>query len=170
MNVLYKVVMTMKSRPLFWYMWNVDKGILYEALETWGKRFCSENYVEDQMCRPCLVIALFMVMSTWEEVFWTEFLCSRVLGILQLCNLRLLLLEILDFSCQCLRTKVIWIWSQGTARLTLPTFILRHLDALIALFWMPICPFVIVDWMVFSTFYNPLLIEFGRFAKLLKQT
>jgi hypothetical protein len=72
--------------PLFWCIWNVGKGTLCKALETW-ERFCSKNCVEDQMCQPCLMIARFMVMSTWEEEFWTEFLCFRVLGMLQLCNL-----------------------------------------------------------------------------------
>jgi hypothetical protein len=167
MNILHKVAMTMKSLPLFWHIWNVDKGILYEALETWDKRFWAENYV-DQMCWSCLVIALFMVMDTWEEVFWTQFLCSRVLGILQLCNLAPI--RKFGFQLPMSNNKGNVNWSPGITRLTLPTFILRHLDALIALFWMPICPFVIVDWLVFSTFYNLLLIEFGTFAKLLKHT
>jgi hypothetical protein len=60
---------------------------VYEVLETWGKRFCSQNCVEDQMCGPCSVISWFMVTSTWEEAFWTEFSCFRVLGMLQLHNL-----------------------------------------------------------------------------------
>ncbi len=160
--------MILTSLPLFSYIWNLGKGILCEALATWGKRFCFENCVEDQMCWPCSMIAWFIVMNTWEEGFWTKFLCFRVLGMLQLDNL--LLLGNLDFSCQCPTMKVIWIWSKRTTMLTPPTFILWHLDALVALFWMPICAFVIVDGMVFSTICNLLLIEFGRFTKLLKYT
>jgi hypothetical protein len=58
----YTTILT--SLPLFGYIWNVDKGTLCEALETWGKGFYSKNCVEDQMCQPCLVITGFMVMST----------------------------------------------------------------------------------------------------------
>jgi len=168
MKILQKVAITLTFLPLFCYIWNVGKGILCQALGTWSKRFCFENCVEAQMCQPCSVIAWFIVMNTWEEAFWTEFLCFRVLGMLQLCNL--VATGKFGFGWQCRTMKIIWIWSKRTSMLTPPTFILWHLDALVALFWMPICAFVIVDWTVFSTFYNLLLIEFGRFAKLLKYT
>jgi hypothetical protein len=79
--------MILTSLRLFSYIWNVGKGTLCEALKTWSKRFCFKNCVKDQMCQPCLVIVGFMLMNTWEEEFWTEFLCFRVLWMLQLCNL-----------------------------------------------------------------------------------
>jgi hypothetical protein len=164
MNILHIVAMTMKSLPLFWYIWNVGKGILYEVLETWGKRFCSENCVENQMCWPRSVMAWFMVMSTWEEAFWTEFLCSRVLGMLQLPNLAFI--SKFEFQLPMSNNKVSMNLESRNNQAN-PSNI--HIAASWC-FGSTILNAHLSFWMVFSTFYNVLVIEFGKFAKLVKHT